>query len=157
VEAYDGPQIAGMDLHRRRSVLVRMTPDGERLDKAQITSSPEELWREIARAGEHPKVVLEATYGWYWAPDALAQAGAEVHLAHPLGVKASLTAGSRTMRTTPLTLLTCCGWAGSPKRGSRRLRSASGGNSPATGTSGSGPGRVSKTRCMRCWPSLASR
>jgi transposase len=33
-------------------------------------------------------VVLEATYGWYWAADVLAQAGAEVHLAHPLGVRA---------------------------------------------------------------------
>jgi transposase len=88
VEAYDGPQIVGMDLHRRRSVLVRMTPDGRRLDKAQITNSPEELRREIARAGEHPKVVLEATYGWSWAADTLADAGAEVHLAHPLGVKA---------------------------------------------------------------------
>jgi transposase len=32
-------------------------------------------------------VVLEATYGWYWAADTLAAAGAEVHLAHPLGVK----------------------------------------------------------------------
>jgi transposase len=27
------------------------------------------------------------TYGWYWAADTLAAAGAEVHLAHPLGVK----------------------------------------------------------------------
>ena len=35
-----------------------------------------------------PKVVLEATFGWYWAADTLAAAGAEVHLAHPLGVKA---------------------------------------------------------------------
>jgi transposase len=33
-------------------------------------------------------VVLEATYGWYWAADVLEAAGAEVHLAHPLGVKA---------------------------------------------------------------------
>ena len=33
-------------------------------------------------------MVLEACYGWYWAADALAAAGAEVHLAHPLGVKA---------------------------------------------------------------------
>jgi transposase len=88
VEAYDGPQIVGMDLHRRRSVLVRMTPDGRRLDTARITNSPAKLRREIARAGEHPKVVLEATYGWYWAADTLAEAGAEVHLAHPLGVKA---------------------------------------------------------------------
>jgi transposase len=33
-------------------------------------------------------VVLEASYGWYWAADALAGLGAHVHLAHPLGVKA---------------------------------------------------------------------
>ncbi|MGW3150970.1 hypothetical protein ACWDG1_41380 [Streptomyces sp. NPDC001177] len=31
--------------------------------------------------------MLDATLGWYWAADALAEAGAEVHLAHPLGVK----------------------------------------------------------------------
>ena len=33
-------------------------------------------------------MVLEATYGWYWAADVLASDGASVHLAHPLGVKA---------------------------------------------------------------------
>jgi len=37
--------------------------------------------------GWTPEVVLEATYGWYWAVDALQGAGAQVHLAHPLGVK----------------------------------------------------------------------
>ena len=86
--AYDGRQVVGMDLHRRRSVLVRMTEDGRRLGTARITNSPQELRREIARAGKSPQVVLEATYGWYWAADTLAAAGAEVHLAHPLGVKA---------------------------------------------------------------------
>ena len=69
-------------------VLVRMTEDGRRLGMARITSSPQELRKQIARAGKSPKVVLEATYGWYWAADILAAAGAEVHLAHPLGVKA---------------------------------------------------------------------
>jgi transposase len=54
----------------------------------RITNSPAALRREIAKAGEHPRVVLEATYGWYWAADVLEAAGAEVHLAHPLGVKA---------------------------------------------------------------------
>jgi transposase len=33
-------------------------------------------------------VVIEATYGWYWAVDVLEACGATVHLAHPLGVKA---------------------------------------------------------------------
>ena len=88
MEAYDGPQIVGMDLHRRRSVLVRMTEDGRKLATARISNSPARLVTEVRRAGLHPKVVLEACYGWYWAADALAAAGAEVHLAHPLGVKA---------------------------------------------------------------------
>jgi transposase len=79
VEDYDGRQVVGVDLHRRRSVLVRMTGDGRRLGMARTR------W---IRAGTSPKVVLEATYGWYWAADTLAAAGAEVHLAHPLGVKA---------------------------------------------------------------------
>jgi transposase len=86
--AYDGRQVVGMDLHRRRSVLVRMTEDGQRLGVARITNSPAGLCRVIAQAGASPRVVLEGTYGWYWAADTLAAAGAEVHLAHPVGVKA---------------------------------------------------------------------
>ena len=87
MEAYDGPQIVGMDLHRRRSVLVRMAEDGRKLATVRIANSVARLAAEIRRAGLHPKVVLEACYGWYWAADTLTAAGAEVHLAHPLGVK----------------------------------------------------------------------
>jgi transposase len=87
-EAYDGRQVVGMDLHRRRSVLVRMTEDGRKLETARIGNSPAALRTVMARAGSSPKVVAGATYGWYWAADTLAAAGAEVHLAHPLGVKA---------------------------------------------------------------------
>jgi hypothetical protein len=32
-------------------------------------------------------VVLEATFGWYWAADVITDAGGRVHLAHPLGVE----------------------------------------------------------------------
>jgi transposase len=86
--AYDGRQVVGIDLHRRRSVLVRMSEDGRRLGTVRITDSPPEVRKAIAQAGRAPRVVLEATYGWYWAADVLEAAGAEVHLAHPLGVKA---------------------------------------------------------------------
>jgi hypothetical protein len=84
---YAGPEIVGMDLHRCRSVLVRTTGSGERLGRTRIDNSPAALKAEIAKAGPAPRVVLEAAYGWYWAADAVAEAGAEVHLAHPLGVK----------------------------------------------------------------------
>src|SRR5437899_3247961 len=82
---YDGVQWVGMDLHRRRSVLVRMGSDGRQLGKTvRFNNDPVRLKREIAKAGPRAKVVLEATPGWYWAADVLTEAGAEVHLAHPL-------------------------------------------------------------------------
>jgi transposase len=81
-------QYVGIDLHRRRSVIVRQTPDGEVIDTVRIDNDPVALACEIAKAGEHPEVVIEATYGWYWAADVLEASGATVHLAHPLGVKA---------------------------------------------------------------------
>jgi hypothetical protein len=88
VDEYDGRQFVGIDLHRRRSVIVRMTPEGERLGAAvRIDNDPFGLAQQVAAWGESPEVVLEATYGWYWAADVLAEAGANVHLAHPLGVK----------------------------------------------------------------------
>ena len=73
--AYDGRQVVGMDLHRRRSVLVRMTGDGRKLETVRIENSPAALQAVIARAGEHPRVVAGATYGWYWAVDVLEAAG----------------------------------------------------------------------------------
>jgi transposase len=89
VEEYDGRQYVGIDLHRRRSVIVRMTPDGQRLgNPVRIDNDAFALANEIARWGECPEVVLEATYGWYWAVDVLAESGITAHLAHPLGVKA---------------------------------------------------------------------
>jgi hypothetical protein len=63
-EAYSGRQIVGMDLHRRRSVLVRMTEAGEHLETVRISNDPEYLRQVMVRAGEAPEVVLEATYGW---------------------------------------------------------------------------------------------
>jgi transposase len=57
------------------------------LSTVRIVKDPVALGMQIEDAGPNPEVVLEATYGWYWAVDALQAAGADVHLAHPLGVK----------------------------------------------------------------------
>src|ERR1700704_3345980 len=80
-------KFVGIDLHRNRSVIVRQTAEGEQLGVVRIVNDPIALGVEIGKAGECPEVVLEATYGWYWAADVLAEAGATVHLAHPLGIK----------------------------------------------------------------------
>ncbi len=84
---YDGKQLVGIDLHRQRSVIVRQTSTGEQLAAVRIVNDPVALGLQIEKAGPNPEVVLEATYGWYWAVDTLEAAGATVHLAHPLGVK----------------------------------------------------------------------
>lgn len=84
---YAGRQVVGLDLHRQRSVFVRMDEAGQRLGMARVVNDPYAFADQISKMGEHPQVVLEATYGWYWAVDLLQSAGAEVHLAHPLGVK----------------------------------------------------------------------
>ena len=78
-------QYVGIDLHRRRSVIVRRNEAGQTLETVRIDNDPVALAAELAKAGEHPEVILEATYGWYWAADVLQECGATVHLAHPLG------------------------------------------------------------------------
>ena len=109
------------------------------------------------RAGLHPQVVLEACYGWYWAADTLAAAGAEVHLAHPLGVKAF---ASRRVKNDELDardladLLRMGRWR---RRGSPRRRSASCGRSRGTGASWCTSAPAARTRSTACWPSSASR
>src|SRR3954462_6787965 len=75
----------GIDLHRRRSVVIRKNANGELLSKAHIESTPTALAAAVAAAGPEPEVVLEATYGWYWVAGLLAEMGARVPLAHPLG------------------------------------------------------------------------
>jgi hypothetical protein len=84
---YDGKQFVGIDLHRQRSVIVRQSESGEQLSAVRIVNDPVALGLQIEDAGADPEVVLEATYGWYWAVDVLQAQGAQVHLAHPLGGK----------------------------------------------------------------------
>src|SRR5215208_5266510 len=105
---YDGKQFVGIDLHRQRSVIVRQSESGEQLSAVRIVNDPVALGLQLEDAGADPEVVLEATYGWYWAVDVqaliyrlsgdrksaswtkqayLQARGAQVHLAHPLGVK----------------------------------------------------------------------
>jgi transposase len=84
----DARQFVGIDLHRRRSVICRTDRDGQVLEAVRIGNDPKLLAEVMGRAGERPEVVLEATYGWYWAADLLTTIGASVHLAHTLGVKA---------------------------------------------------------------------
>ena len=76
-------QYVGIDFHRRRSVIVRMSGAGERLAVTRVVNDAFEIAAVMADAGEAPEVVIEATYGWYWVVDLLQELGATVHLANP--------------------------------------------------------------------------
>src|SRR6266699_5980146 len=62
-----------------------MDADGEKLSCVRIANDPLVLLEQVATAGQDAEVVIEATYGWYWAVDLLRDAGFSVHLAHPSG------------------------------------------------------------------------
>ena len=79
-------EYVGIDLHRRRSVIVRVNEQGQKLSALRLDNDPELVEAAVAQAGEHPEAVLEATYGWYWLADLLKDLGATVHLAHPSGL-----------------------------------------------------------------------
>ena len=78
-------QYVGIDLHRRRSVIVRMNDAGEVLGVTKVANDPVQMSMAVAEAGR-PEVALEACYGWYWAADLLKAQGCQVHLVHPLGL-----------------------------------------------------------------------
>jgi len=75
----------GIDLHRRRSVIFTMDAEGNRLGCKRIANDPQALLETVLEHGAGPEVVIEATYGWYWAVDLLRDEGLSVHLAHPAG------------------------------------------------------------------------
>src|ERR671910_228035 len=77
----------GIDLHRRRSVVVVLNEDGHRVSWSRIDNTPANLAAEIVAAGgPAAEVAMEATWGWYWAADVIAECGARLHLAHPSGI-----------------------------------------------------------------------
>jgi hypothetical protein len=54
-------QYVGIDLHRRRSVVVRMDGEGDVVDCVRIDNSVEGLVGEVAKAGAGAEVAVEAT------------------------------------------------------------------------------------------------
>ena len=79
-------EYVGIDLHRRRSVIVRVDRDGRHLSTVRLPNDPVEVMAAVNAAGPNPEVVVEATFGWYWLVDLLQANGCVVHLASPSGL-----------------------------------------------------------------------
>ena len=89
MEGYAGQQFVGIDLHRRRSVIVRTTERGDPLETVRISNDVDSLDEgDGSRRGERRR--------WSWRLPTAGTGrrtrwpmwGPSVHLAHPLGVKA---------------------------------------------------------------------
>jgi hypothetical protein len=83
----------GVDLHRKVSQLAALDEAGELILSRRIPNSPAEFLRIFGELEPQPvEVAFEATYGWGWFADLLADAGLPAHMAHPLATKAIATA-----------------------------------------------------------------
>ena len=72
-----------------RSVIAALDEQGKQLGWVRMDNDPKTLIAEVRKCGGRGcSVAIEATYGWYWAVDALLAAKFDVHLAHPSGMKA---------------------------------------------------------------------
>jgi hypothetical protein len=61
-------QYVGIDFHRRRSVVVRMSATGEKLSSVRVANDPVAIAAAVAEAGPDPEVVVErpmAGSGWW--------------------------------------------------------------------------------------------
>jgi hypothetical protein len=57
-------QYVAIDLHGRRSLIVRQNQAGEELGVVRIENDPVALSLALAEAGPDPEVAIEACYGW---------------------------------------------------------------------------------------------
>jgi hypothetical protein len=53
------------DLHRHRSVVMKMSATGEVLNWIRLANHPDTLVSEVLKCGKSPAVAIQATYGWY--------------------------------------------------------------------------------------------
>src|SRR6266480_1195230 len=120
----------GVDLHRKVSQVAAVQANGQVLWNRRIRSRPEEFAEIVGDLPEPPVgVAFEATYGWGWFADLLADLGFPAHMSHPSGTKAISAArvkndavDARTLAHLLRTNLLPEAWIGPPAcREARRL------------------------------------
>lgn len=74
----------GCDLHKRFSVFVTMTAEGELSKPVKVNNDRQELKAHLSRIAPGTPIAVEASGSWYWFVDQLEAAGLEVHLVNPL-------------------------------------------------------------------------
>ncbi len=120
----------GVDLHRKKTQVAAIDERGGLVFNRKVRTDPGELQLLIDELRPQPvEVAFEATFGWGWFADLLAELGIPAHMAHPLTTKAISTArvkndsvDAKTLAHLLRTNLLPEGWIAPPEvREARRL------------------------------------
>lgn len=86
----------GMDLHKSSSTLCVKTKEGDIVREAKILTDRGQVTSFIRSLEGDVSIVLEPVSQWYVYADLLQNLGCDVHLAHPMRVKAIASARIKT-------------------------------------------------------------
>lgn len=86
----------GMDLHKNTSTFCVKDEHGTILKEAKVLTDRNQIGNFVKELSGKVSIVLEPVSQWYTYADLLESLGAEVHLAHPMRVKAIASARIKT-------------------------------------------------------------
>lgn len=89
----------GMDLHKNSSTLCVKDRDGKQVALTKINTDKNDVTRfinSIKEKGDNLSLVLEPVSQWYYYADLIEGLGVDVHLAHPMKVKAISSGKKKT-------------------------------------------------------------
>ncbi len=80
----DSVAVVSMDIHKKFSKVVVLSPDGEVLEEERVAHGDRrEMGAYFARFHPGTDVVMEATFNWPWIADIAEKMGLRPHLGHP--------------------------------------------------------------------------
>ncbi len=94
MEAFYG----GIDLHAKNGVACAIDEKGVAVKEKKLENNLVRVFEFFEPFGKDIKIAIESTVNWYWIVDGLMDAGYDVRLAHPLGLKLITDAKVKTDR-----------------------------------------------------------
>jgi len=147
----------GMDVHRKRSQVAIVDDAGVQQRNRNLANDPATLIPVLGALPPGTPVAFEAAYGWGWLVDLLEELELEPHLVHPSRCKAIASARLKNDKVDAATLAQLLRADLLPEawiapQATRDLRALLRHRASLVRM-----GTACKNRCMRCWPTEASR